>query len=69
MGGSAKIALRIDLDEKGNPTNIRVLQSINPLVDARVIEAVRQFRWVPALLDNRPVPIDLTLNVEIQRTI
>jgi TonB family protein len=69
LGGSAKVALKIDLDETGSPTNIRVLHSINPEVDARVVEAVRQFRWAPAMLDNKPVPIDLTLNVEIQRSL
>ena len=69
LGGSAKVALKIDLDETGSPTSIRVLHSINPEVDARVVEAVRQFRWAPAMLDNKPVPIDLTLNVEIQRSL
>jgi TonB family protein len=69
MGGSAEIALRINLDETGSPTKILVLHSINPQVDARVVEAVRQFRWAPALLNNRPVPVDLTLNVEIQRSL
>jgi TonB family protein len=69
LGGSAKIALKIDLDETGSPTNVRVLHSINPEVDARVVEAIRQFRWAPAVLNNKPVPIDLTLNVEIQRSL
>jgi TonB family protein len=69
MGGSAEIALRIDLDETGSPTNIRVLHSINPQADTRVVEAVRHFRWAPALLNNRPVPVDLTLNVEIRRSL
>jgi TonB family protein len=68
LGGSPKIALKINLDETGSPTNIRVVHSINPDVDARVVDAVRQFRWAPAVLNNRPVPIDLTLNVEIQRS-
>jgi TonB family protein len=69
LGGSAKIALKIKLDETGSPTNIRVLHSINPEVDVRVVEAVQQFRWAPALLNNKPVPIDLTLNVEIQHSL
>lgn len=69
LGSPAKIALKIDLDETGSPTNIRVLHSINPDVDARVVGAVRQFRWAPAVLNNKPVPIDLTLNVEIQRSL
>lgn len=69
LGSSAKIALKVNLDETGSPTNIRVLHSINPEVDAQVVNAVRQFRWAPAVLDNKPVPIDLTLNVEIQRSL
>ena len=69
VGNSAKVALKIDLDETGSPNNIRVVHSINPEVDARVVEAVRQFRWAPAVLNNKPVPIDLTLNVEIQRSL
>jgi protein TonB len=68
LSGSPNIALKINLDETGSPTNIRVVHSINPDVDARVVDAVRQFRWAPAVLNNRPVPIDLTLNVEIQRS-
>jgi TonB family protein len=67
LGSSARIALKINLDETGSPTNIRVQHSINPEIDGHVIEAVRQFRWTPAVLDNKPVPIDLTLNVEIQK--
>lgn len=62
-----RVVLGIDLDETGSPTNIRVLQSVNPQVDERVVEAVRQFRWTPAVLNNKAVPIDLTLNVDIQR--
>ena len=69
LGSPARIALKIDLDETGSPNNIRVVHSINPEVDARVVEAVRQFRWAPAVLNNKPVPIDLTLNVEIQRSL
>ena len=66
-GTLARVVLRISLDDTGSPTNIRVLHSVNPQVDERVIEAVRQFRWTPAVLNNKTVPIDLTLNVEIQR--
>jgi len=64
-GSPAKVALKINLDETGSPTNIRVLHSINPKVDAQVIQGVRQFRSSPAVLDNKPVPIDITLNIEI----
>ncbi|HEY2861927.1 MAG TPA: TonB family protein [Terracidiphilus sp.] len=67
FGTLAKVVLKINLDETGTPTSIRVLQPITPDVDQRVVEAVRQFRWAPAVLNNQPVKTDLTLTVAVQR--
>jgi len=67
FGSSARVVLKVDLDASGMPTAIRVLHPINPQVDERVIEGVRQFRWTPAVLNNQPVPTDVTLTVEVQR--
>jgi TonB family protein len=67
FGSSAKMVLKIDLDETGTPTSIRVLQPITPDVDQRVVQAVRQFRWAPAVLNNKPVKTDMTLTVDVQR--
>ena len=66
-GSSATVVLQIALDETGSPTTIRVLHPVTPEVDQRVINAVRQFRWTPAVLNNHPVKTDLTLTVELQR--
>lgn len=66
-GSSAKVVLQIALDESGSPTAIRVLHPVTPEVDQRVIDAVRQFRWTPAVLNNQPVKTDLTLTIELQR--
>jgi len=67
FGSSAKVVLKIDLDETGTPTSIRVIQPITPELDQRVVEAVRQFRWAPAVLNNKPVKTDMTLTVDVQR--
>jgi len=64
---SPTVVLEIHLDETGSPTQIQVLRAINQTVDARVVDGVRQFRWSPAVLNNRTVPSVLTLNVEVQR--
>lgn len=66
-GTSARVVLHVDLDATGTPTAIRVVQPLSPEVDARVVEGVRHFRWTPAVLNNQPVPTDLTLTVEVQR--
>ena len=66
-GSSASVILHVDVDATGSPTTIRVLHPVSPEVDARVVDGVRQFRWTPAVLNNQPVPTDITLTVEVQR--
>jgi TonB family protein len=63
----ARVVLKFDLDETGSPRNIRVAEALTQPVDARVMSAVRDFRWTPAVLDNQAVPIEMTLIVNVQR--
>lgn len=63
----ARVVLSFNLDATGSPNNIQVVQPITQSVDARVVEAVRQFRWTPAVLDNQAIPLDMKLVVEVQR--
>ena len=62
----AKMLLKVNLDQTGSPTHVEVVQSLTPELDARVVKAVRQFRWSPAVLDNQTIPIDVNLIVEVQ---
>jgi TonB family protein len=62
----AKMVLKLNLDQTGSPTHVEVVQSLTPELDARVVKAVRQFRWSPAVLDNQTIPIDVNLIVEVQ---
>lgn len=61
------IVLSLKVDEKGYTQNVRVVRSINPRVDAQVLEAVRDFRFRPATLDQQPVPVNLQLTVVVNR--
>ncbi len=66
LRGDSTVVLTLNLDEQGNPADIHVIQSANPYLDAGVVDAVRQFRWHPAILDNQPVPTDLTLTLNVE---
>lgn len=48
--------------EDGLVRDVRVLRSI-PLLDAAAMEAVRQWRFTPTLLNGEPVPIVMTVTV------
>lgn len=63
----ARVVLKLNLDQTGSPSNIEVVQPISQQVDARVVAAVRQFRWSPAILDNQAIPLQVNLIVEVQR--
>jgi TonB family protein len=39
----------------GNAINLRVLRSLDTVIDERAIEALRQYRFSPALLNGKPV--------------
>ncbi len=67
IGSSARVVLKVNLDETGTPSNVQVLHPATPEIDQRVVSAVRQFRWTPAILNNKAVPEELTLTVEVQR--
>jgi TonB family protein len=65
--GDGQVALSLTIDEKGHPENIQVTKSLNPLWDARVVDAVRQFRYRPGTVSNSPIPVDMNLTINIVR--
>jgi outer membrane biosynthesis protein TonB len=62
----ARVVLKFDLDQTGSPRNLRVSEALTQPVDARVMAAVRDFRWTPAVINNHVVPIEMTLIVNVQ---
>ena len=56
------VILEAVIDANGNVTSVRVLRSI-PLLDQPAIDAVRQWRYTPALLNGSAVPVIVTVTV------
>jgi TonB family protein len=63
----AEVGLSLTVDENGRPQNVKVVRSLNPLWDARVVEAVNKAHFKPGTIDSQPIPIDLNLTVNIAR--
>jgi TonB family protein len=49
--------------EDGLPSDVRVLRAIGMGLDEKAIEAVRRYRFRPAMRDGRPVPARINLEV------
>lgn len=56
------VILEAVIGEDGSVENVRVLRS-KPLLDAAAVEAVRQWRFTPTLLNGQPVPVVMTVTV------
>ena len=63
----ATVVLSLNVDEKGNARNIRVVKSANPELNTRVVQAISQAHFHPATLDRQPVPVDINLTVKVQQ--
>jgi TonB family protein len=52
------------VDEKGNPTNFRVISGLGMGLDEKAIEAVRGWKFEPAFgKDGKPVPAKIAVGV------
>ncbi len=63
---SGNVEVYLIVDEKGNPTRIRVARGVGMGLDEKAIEAVRQYKFKPATKDGKPVAVDLYIDVNFQ---
>jgi len=59
--------ISIIVDTNGNPQNPRVVRPLGMGLDEKALEAVRQFRFKPAMKDGKtPVPVMITVEVNFR---
>jgi len=56
--------LMLVVDAHGNPTNIRVANSLGMGLDEKAIEAAKKWRFEPAMKDGHPVAVEIALEVD-----
>ncbi len=55
------------VDAQGNPQNIRVERALGMGLDEKAIEAIRQYKFKPAMKDGKtPVPVMITIEVDFR---
>ncbi|MFS8087218.1 MAG: TonB family protein, partial [Acidobacteriota bacterium] len=57
------VLLGLTIDHEGLPQNIQVKRSLEPSLDNAAIEAVRKWRFLPAIKDGQPVSMYITAEV------
>jgi protein TonB len=59
---SGVVIMDVAVDTEGNVADVRVLRSV-PMLDNAAIDAVRQWKYTPTLVNGIPTPIQMTVTV------
>ena len=59
------VVVEATIDARGNVVEARILRS-RPFLDDAALDAVRQWKYTPVLLNGVPVPVIMTVTVNFQ---
>ena len=60
---SGDVYVSVIVDEQGRPTHVHVVRGVGMGLDEKAIEAVRQYKFKPAMLKGKPVKVAVDVNV------
>jgi len=60
------VALRAMVDEQGNAQDIQVAKSLDQGLDQKAIEALKQWRFVPGMVDGKISAVSVTIEVNFK---
>lgn len=57
------VSIQLIVDSQGNPQDIHVVRHLGMGLDQKAVEAVRQYKFHPAMYQGHPVAVQLVINV------
>ena len=60
------VLVNLIVDAQGRPQNVYTLRGVGMGLDEKAIEAVKQYRFKPAMEGGKPVPVTLNIEVNFQ---
>ena len=57
------VSIQLIVDSQGNPQNIHVVRHLGMGLDQKAVEAVRQYKFRPAMYQGHPVAVQLVVDV------
>jgi periplasmic protein TonB len=61
------VLVKLTIPPDGIPKDVKIAKGYRPEFDQSALEAVRQWRFKPAMKDGKPVQVTVTLQVVFQR--
>jgi hypothetical protein len=63
----SNVVVHATVDAYGFPRNLTIVHSAGAVVDKKVLDALGQYRFTPATLDNKPVDDAVTISIKIEK--
>jgi TonB family protein len=63
---SGTVLVYLQVDENGLPSHVRVLRGIGHGLDEKAVEAVKQYKFQPAMRDGQPVIVEMNVQVDFR---
>ena len=60
------VGIQLIVDAQGNPQDVRVVQHLGMGLDQKAMDAVRQYRFKPAMYQGHPVAVQLVIDVDFR---
>jgi TonB family protein len=58
------VSVQLIVDSEGNPQNVRLVSHLGMGLDQKAIEAVKQYRFRPAMYQGHPVAVQIMIDVD-----
>ena len=63
---AGNVLVNLWVDTNGNPSHVRVIRGVGMGLDEKAMEAVRQYKFKPAMENGKPVLVELNVEVNFQ---
>jgi protein TonB len=60
------VTVNLIVDQKGLPENVHILRGVGMGLDQKAVEAVKQYRFKPAMLGGKPVAVEVNVEVDFK---
>ncbi len=60
------VVVSLIVDAQGNPQHVNVVRRLGMGLDEKAVEAVRQYKFKPAMFQGHPVPVEVNIEVNFQ---
>ena len=64
--GERTAVVSLVVDEKGLPSDVKMVKSVGPVLDQNILEAVKRYRYEPGSLNHQPTAVPVNLEIVIR---